>query len=248
MASSYRPSKLLQLLYLFYFQGFEAQNLKMWPQVTGYLGQDVRLPCHFSHASQTNVTQVEWNLLQPDGNRAKIIVVNKQFGEVIPDSPLKGRIKISEYSLIIQDVRLSDAGSYICSLATFPLGSFEQTTKLVVQKQMPLSPGIISAIVTIVVLLLIITAAMTYLFFIRKCNSAARHRVLIDTTAPIDVTRPSVIRRDEEVVYSDVTLKTHKGGTPSSNDKHREAADADNVTYSEVIISPLQYVSPSVHI
>lgn len=40
----------------------------------------------------------------------------------------------------------------------------------------------------------------------------------------------------QDVVYSDVKLKPSRDVTPSSNDKHTEAAHADDVTYSEVIV------------
>ncbi|XP_029959169.1 nectin-3-like isoform X2 [Salarias fasciatus] len=246
MANFYRSSNLLlQLICLALLQGFAAGKLVVSPEVTGYLGRNVTLPCDFIQPNEdrkVSITQFQWVLLQPEGNQTTLVVVSKEYGKKVHDSPLKGRIEIIEHSLRILNVELTDAGLYKCSMTTYPLGPFERDTKLIVREQAPLSAGTISAIMTAVVLLVMITTAMIYLFLVRKCNSSARHRVLIDTAGPaIDVTRPSVLRRDEDLVYSDVTLKPHKGGTPSSNDKRREAAEADSVTYSEVIISPQRH-------
>uniref|UniRef100_A0A3Q3LBL5 Ig-like domain-containing protein n=1 Tax=Mastacembelus armatus TaxID=205130 RepID=A0A3Q3LBL5_9TELE len=110
-----------------------AQQLTVWPEVTGYLGHNVTLPCKFnSGAKGTAMSQVQWDLLQPEGKNIIIIVSSVQHGAHIHESSLKGRVGISEESLIIKSVEMRDAGSYTCRVATFPSGSFEGTTKLIV--------------------------------------------------------------------------------------------------------------------
>ncbi|XP_044064762.1 uncharacterized protein LOC122881989 isoform X2 [Siniperca chuatsi] len=144
------------------------------------------------------------------------------------------RVEIAEQSLIIRDVEMRDAGLYTCSIAAFPSGSFAGSTNLVVQEQMPLSSGLVSAIVIAVMLVLTIVAAIAYLI-IRRPDSSVRHRVNIDTSGQVmDVARPSVIVREEDVVYSHIKLKPSGDATPSSKDKH--TVHAEDVTYSEVIV------------
>uniref|UniRef100_A0A8P4G2Y7 Ig-like domain-containing protein n=1 Tax=Dicentrarchus labrax TaxID=13489 RepID=A0A8P4G2Y7_DICLA len=158
----------------------EAQEIKVRPEVTGYLGHDVTLPCQFiPGAKGANITQVQWDLKPPEGERILIIVFSVTHGSIAHDTFLKERVKMAEQSLIIRDVNMTDAGLYTCSIATFPSGSFEGTINLVVQglitvvfplpEQMPLSSGVVSAIVIAVLLLLVIMAAIAYLIFIRRC-------------------------------------------------------------------------------
>ncbi|XP_068995147.1 nectin-2-like isoform X1 [Embiotoca jacksoni] len=214
-----------------------AQQVNVLPEVTGYLGHDVTLPCHFIQGREvSNITQVQWDLLQPGKKKQQVILSDSTHGDHIPESRLKERVEISGQSLTIRDVQMEDAGSYTCSLTTFPSGPLTKTTTLVVQEQKQLSAGMVSAIVTAMVLLLVIMAAMAYLIFFRRRDSSGRHRVFIDAAGPVtDVARPSIIVTEEDVVYSDVTPS--RKVTPPSNDRHRKMAHADDVTYSEVLVS-----------
>ncbi|XP_008287370.1 poliovirus receptor-related protein 2-like isoform X2 [Stegastes partitus] len=229
---------LQKLIYVALLPVFEAQKVKAVPEVTGYLQSDVTLTCPFKGRKDINITQLQWDLLPPEGKKIVIAVSNSQYGVDVPESPLKERVEITEHSLIIKNVEMADAGSYTCRVHTFPYGSAEETTKLVVREQMQLSSGIVAAIVTAVVLLLMIVAGGLYIVFTRRCNSSGRHRVLIDTSGPgIDAFRPSVIVREEDVVYSDIKLNPSRSAAPSPKHKHRDAVNADDVMYSEVVIS-----------
>ncbi|KAK5861845.1 hypothetical protein PBY51_017289 [Eleginops maclovinus] len=134
---------------------------------------------------------------------------------------------------------MGDAGSYTCTVSAFPGGSLEGTTKLIVKEQQianPLSAGMVFAIVIAVILLLAIVPAIIYFVFIRKRDPEVRHRVYIDTDGPVmDVSRQSVLKRDVDVVYSVVKLKTD--ALPPAEEKH-SAAD---VTYSEVAVMRHQF-------
>uniref|UniRef100_A0A3Q0S7G3 Ig-like domain-containing protein n=1 Tax=Amphilophus citrinellus TaxID=61819 RepID=A0A3Q0S7G3_AMPCI len=113
-----------------------AQKANVLPKVTGYLGKDVTLSCKLIQGSTpTSVTQVQWAFQQREGTETKdtIIVFHHKFGMNISDSPLKERVNLDEYSLIIKNVEMRDKGSYTCSISTFPSGTFEGTTKLDVQ-------------------------------------------------------------------------------------------------------------------
>ncbi|XP_073341712.1 nectin 1a-like [Pagrus major] len=234
---------LLKLMYITLLPVLESQDVKVQPEVTGYLGHDVKLPCHFIQGlNASHITQVQWELKSPGGEEIVITVFSNIFGVSVRDTFLKNRVEFAEQSLIIKNVEKGDAGSYTCSIATFPSGSFEGTTNLVVQEQ--LSSGVVSAVVIAVLLLLVILAAIAYLIFIRRPHSSVRHRVHIDTSGPVrDVTRPSVIVKQEDVVYADVKLKPSRDRTPSSSDKQPGTArDDEDVTYSEVVVLRQQHV------
>lgn len=227
------PLILLELIYITLLPVLEAQEVKVSSTVTGYLGHDVTLPCTFIQGAQhADITQVQWELKPPEGEKIILIVFNLNFGTSVHNTSLKGRVELKEQSLIIRDVEMSDAGPYTCSIATFPSGSFEGTTNLVVQEQMQLSSGAVSGIVIAVLLLLVVMAAALYLRFIKRRDPTVRHRVYIDTNPTMDVARPSVLRRDEDVVYSDVKLKSSREAKPPPSEKHT----ADDVTYSEVVV------------
>uniref|UniRef100_A0A668TRH7 Ig-like domain-containing protein n=1 Tax=Oreochromis aureus TaxID=47969 RepID=A0A668TRH7_OREAU len=107
------------------------------PEVTGYLGHDVTLSCQLIQGpNHTSVTQVQWALQDEEGTGEKkvtLIVFNTVYGVNISESPLKERVVFDKHSLVIKALEMKDAGSYTCSISTFPSGAFEGTTKLVVE-------------------------------------------------------------------------------------------------------------------
>lgn len=108
--------------------------------MTRYVGHDVTLPCHFIQGqNDSKITQVQWALKPPEGEEIIIIAFSSTYGVDVPETFLKGRVEIEEQSLIIRDVEKADAGSYTCSITTFPSGSFEGTTNLVVQGEHQIS-------------------------------------------------------------------------------------------------------------
>ncbi|XP_040900227.1 nectin-3-like isoform X2 [Toxotes jaculatrix] len=248
----------LKLIYITLLPVLEAQRVEVWPEVIGYLGHDVTLPCRFIQgADNASVTLVQWNLLQPPRNSVTIVVFDRMHGMAIHNSSLNGRVMIVGQSLTIKDVELRDAGSYMCSVATFPSGSFEGTTKLIVQEQMPLSSGMVSAIVAAVAMLLGIVAALAYLLFIR-CNSSVRHNVIIDTGGTVmDVARPSdaVSEETPDVVYTAVKLSPSRSATRSSSYKHSDTmcddvtyAKTQDVIYTDIKPTPSRDATPRDHV
>ncbi|XP_062421515.1 carcinoembryonic antigen-related cell adhesion molecule 5-like [Pungitius pungitius] len=143
---------LLTVLKMVFVSLISAQQVKVLPEVRGYLGQDVTLPCQFISGSKDTVVSHEWELQTPEGMEIQIAVSNIRLGVTVPDSFRKGRVEIKEQSLIIHKVEMKDAGSYTCTITTFPSGSFKGSTQLHVQDG---SGGLsVGAIVRIVILCL----------------------------------------------------------------------------------------------
>ena len=114
----------------------KAQKVLVDPQVTGYLGHNVTLPCTFQGSS--NLTQGQWLLGPTEENGTSLGVLNPRHGLNIPQSILKERVKFPDnlmkgFSMTISDVRKSDEGMYICLITVYPAGSFKETSYLTVQ-------------------------------------------------------------------------------------------------------------------
>lgn len=118
---------------------FEAQEVRVQREVTGYVGHDVTLPCRFIPRPENDkITQSQWGLKQAEGKEITIVVFNGEFGINVTDSFLKEKVEIAEQSLIIRDADKRDAGLYTCKIVTFPSGSFQGSTNLIVQGKLVL--------------------------------------------------------------------------------------------------------------
>ncbi|XP_075965364.1 nectin-4-like [Anarhichas minor] len=171
---SMSPLVLPWLIYIM-IPVLEAQEVK----VTGYLGDDVTLPCQAITRPEDRIHQVRWELEPPDGKKINIIYSNSRFGVTVAESFLKERVKIKEQSLIIRDVEMRDAGTYICSIAVFPRGSFEGTTNLHVQGAMLILPRMIAAGVFVLIVVTMLVTTYSIIIRIRR-KALVRHRVCTD--------------------------------------------------------------------
>ncbi|XP_070407228.1 uncharacterized protein [Nothobranchius furzeri] len=222
----------------------QAQKLEFQSEVTGYLGHDVILPCELIQGQNlASLSLVQWNFQQAGKNKTIILVYSPDHGISIRESPLKGRVKISKYSLVINNVSQTDHGAYACEVTIFPGGKFEATIALTVEEETPvewvetraLSAETVSAIVTGSVVLVLILAAVAYFVLIRRSRSARRLQVLVDTSRDqSSILRPSFIVKDQEVVYAPVKPKQQSRDPTFSDEKHKPTVHADDVTYSSV--------------
>ncbi|XP_049438476.1 nectin-1-like isoform X4 [Epinephelus fuscoguttatus] len=174
------PLLLLWFIHVTIPAVLEAQEVKVSSTVTGYLGHDVTLPCTFIQGAQhADITQVQWELKPPEGENIVLIVFNVNFGVSVYNTFLKDRVELEEQSLIVRDVQMTDAGSYTCSIATFPSGSFEGTTNLVVQGGKTILPRMIAAgVFVLIVSTMLVT---TYFIIIRiRREVLVEHRVCYD--------------------------------------------------------------------
>ncbi|XP_076008831.1 uncharacterized protein LOC143002556 [Genypterus blacodes] len=232
---------MLKLIFITLLPALQAQKIMVQSEVTGYLGHDVTLPCQFiKGAPDDMVTQVQWDLLPPEEKEITMVVSN---GVNITVNDLK-TVEISGESLVIREVKMSDAGVYRCTITTYPRGPFRETMTLVVAaegdgtEQMPLSSGVIAGIVIAIMLLLVIMAVTAYLIIIRKRHKdLVSHTICMDTSRPAgDVARSTVMSPEESLVYADVRIKQCRYASPSSDDKHSKSTyvDDDDITYSHV--------------
>ncbi|XP_024123650.2 uncharacterized protein LOC112143711 [Oryzias melastigma] len=231
---------LLWLIFITLLPVLWAQKNEVLSQVTGHVDHNVTLPCSLIQGTDfSNVTQSQWEFLSPDGNKTLIMVSSKQHGKTVHESHLKGRVDMEDQSLIIKNVELSDAGSYICTVTSFPDGPSQKNIYLHVsfQEHEPMSTGIVAAIVSgSVLLLLIALSGAAYCIVSRRHNHLGRVQVRVDSFRSTAATiRPSFLRT-QDVVYSDVKLKGVQFGASSFDDKPRVSTQVDDVTYSEVTV------------
>ncbi|XP_030248458.1 myelin protein P0-like isoform X2 [Sparus aurata] len=167
----------------------KSQDIKVPPEVTRYVGHDVTLPCHFIQGqNDSKITQVQWALKPPEGEEIIIIAFSSTYGVDVPETFLKGRVEIEEPSLIIRDVEKADAGSYTCSITTFPSGSFEGTTNLVVQEQMPVQMPMLPRMIAVGVFVLIVLTMFTTTYFIIariRREASVKDSVYTDIVSPV---------------------------------------------------------------
>lgn len=198
-------------------------------EIWGYIGQEeLVLPCQLYDGT---VTQAQWDLMKDNANEGDRPILLAVHSVSIPDTKINSeyldKLDLREFSLVIKNLAPEDAGVYTCQLATFPHGNLVGKTTVRITDQMPLSAGVVSAIVISVLLLLGIIAATAYFIVIRRRPPSSRNQVTIDTDG-WDPTRPSFIKREDQVIYSDVTAVRQP---PKQN---RANSSEDQVTYSEV--------------
>ncbi|XP_029115705.1 nectin-2-like isoform X2 [Scleropages formosus] len=118
-------------------QGAEGQR-EPRHEVEANQGDAVILPCYPASEDGDEVAYVEWFLKPPERRRVDVAQLAPGLGPAYLDSPLKGRVSFTEASLsdssiIIADVKMSDECEYICSYLNLPSGLFVRiVTSLVV--------------------------------------------------------------------------------------------------------------------
>ncbi|XP_051576797.1 nectin-4-like isoform X2 [Myxocyprinus asiaticus] len=162
----------------------QGQRIHTVPEVVGYQGHDVTLPCSYNGDPEDKLSQVEWTLRNQssESTSLKIIILSPTLGIHIHETFLKDRVSFSKNSslisflasIIIKDVKKSDQGVYSCEYAIFPSGSYKgETTLKVIEEELAIPA----------------TAPVLLIYF----------------TSSLDMTqRPDVPQQD--VIYADVTI------------------------------------------
>lgn len=100
-------------------------------KVNAVLGKNITLSCRIEVGSNLNLTQSCWERRLPSGT-ITLAVFNPEFGISISQEYAK-RVSfvspsVQDATIIITGASLADIGSYICKVATFPLGNTQAST------------------------------------------------------------------------------------------------------------------------
>ncbi|XP_067317254.1 nectin-2-like isoform X2 [Anolis sagrei] len=126
---------LLGLLLL--LPGSLGQTVRVRDEVTGFLGQEAVLPCHFVKAApDIKVSQVTW-MKEASGRKQNVAVYHPEHGPSFPMDREGTRIRfrtpsLEDTTLVIGPLRLDDEGTYFCEFATYPGGNQDGVTHLIV--------------------------------------------------------------------------------------------------------------------
>ncbi|XP_078507397.1 nectin-2 isoform X2 [Lissotriton helveticus] len=126
------PRAALLLLPLLLLLCGHAQRVKVRDEVTGFVGQDVTLPCTLPIDDPSiKITQVTW-VREAGGKKTNVAVYNPSFGTNLPIKHIAFlQPSLTEPTLVITGLQMADEGAYTCEFATYPNGNEEGTTKLI---------------------------------------------------------------------------------------------------------------------
>ncbi|XP_034293924.1 nectin-2 isoform X2 [Pantherophis guttatus] len=114
-----------------------AQQVTVKHEVTGYLGKRVVLPCNIAVTGpEMKVSQVTW-VKEVGGRRQNVAVHHPTHGQSYPMEKNSRRIRfavnsLTDATLVIEHLLMSDEGTYSCEFATYPNGNELNTTNLIV--------------------------------------------------------------------------------------------------------------------
>ncbi|XP_038669371.1 nectin-1-like [Scyliorhinus canicula] len=126
----------LASIFLHIWSVCNAQNVKVEPNVFGYVGMQAVLRCQFVDPDNSlQVTQVTW-MKDPAGSKTNLAVYNPDLGTHYP-TDTAGRIhfrlpSIKDATLEIERLEMGDDGVYSCEFATYPDGNQEAATNLTI--------------------------------------------------------------------------------------------------------------------
>ncbi len=100
-------------------------------KVNAVLGKNITLSCRIEVGSNLSLTQSSWERRLASGT-VTLAVFNPEFGISITQEYAK-RVSfvspsIRDATITIAGANFADIGSYICKVATFPLGNTQATT------------------------------------------------------------------------------------------------------------------------
>nr|XP_012996368.1 poliovirus receptor homolog [Cavia porcellus] len=119
--------------------GMETPSMQKPSNVTGYVGQNVTLPCRLRVLEPgIHVSQFTWENQQLEGALQHVATFHHD-GRTFSREPRRMRFvaakaggNLTDASLMLSDLRVEDGGSYKCSIATFPRGTIVIKTQLLV--------------------------------------------------------------------------------------------------------------------
>ncbi|XP_068601870.1 nectin-3-like protein [Brachionichthys hirsutus] len=111
--------------------GVSSNQVFVHEKVNAVLGKNITLACKIEVGSNLSLTQSSWERRLPSGT-ITLAVFNPEFGISISQDYAKRVSFVSpsarDATITIGAASLADIGSYICKVATFPLGNTQATT------------------------------------------------------------------------------------------------------------------------
>ncbi|XP_044027779.1 PVR cell adhesion molecule related 2 like isoform X1 [Siniperca chuatsi] len=135
--SPVRSTWLVAAAILLAAQGIRAQKVRVEAELEAYPTESVDLRCEFiDRGGPTKLTQVSWIWEPIDGQRDNIAVYHPTYGQSFPNLSFRDRVvflhnRLENPSIRISNLRMSDAGRYVCEYATYPSGNEQGTTTLI---------------------------------------------------------------------------------------------------------------------
>ncbi|XP_039600890.1 nectin-3-like protein isoform X2 [Polypterus senegalus] len=149
--SSLNWVKAALLFFIYHLAGAVSDRVIVDPHITAVLGKNITLICKVFVVEA--LTQISWEKVQ-NGSTQTLAVYNPSYGISI-DEPYQQRMSFKSPSnrdatIILEDVRFTDTGEYICKVTTFPSGNSQSSTTVsvmvepkvyVVKGSQPLTDG-----------------------------------------------------------------------------------------------------------
>lgn len=112
-------------------------NVPLGDWVRSLAEEETVLPCVYKRTQEEVVVQVTWMKKKSDGTKEQIILAHHISGQTAFGTwSRRVRFKNSDptvdSSLVITTTELTDEGSYICQISTYPLGNFDKEMWLTV--------------------------------------------------------------------------------------------------------------------
>ncbi|XP_051782947.1 nectin-3-like isoform X1 [Erpetoichthys calabaricus] len=127
--SSLNWVKAALLFFIYHLAGAVSDRVIVDPHITAVLGKNITLICKVFVVEA--LTQISWEKVQ-NGSTQTLAVYNPSYGISI-DEPYQQRMSFKSPSnrdatIILEDVRFTDTGEYICKVTTFPSGNSQSST------------------------------------------------------------------------------------------------------------------------
>ncbi|CAB1455192.1 unnamed protein product [Pleuronectes platessa] len=111
--------------------GVSSNHVIVPATVNAVLGKNITLGCRIEVGSNLSLTQISWERRLPSGT-ITLAVYNPKYGISFSDEYIQ-RVSfvspsIQDATITLREVGFADTGSYICKVATFPLGNTQAST------------------------------------------------------------------------------------------------------------------------